>query len=271
MSTPLHQRLAEYIQTCGHTVTLLPFEGGEGHHAIRFQCKGQRYQVNVYGDDPHFLHMVYGCRLPASRPPEDDLRCIALGVQDEVKAVKFGFDGDIVLSQVEQFLVDGAFEPVFWRCAEVAEAGAREFFQRLPQAAVAALAEARAASERFLASVQSQAGSAGSDNDITTSRPRKGKGAGRAPRKQSSDESAGSIAPLTREASSVPQRVRRGKGSILTAALEYLVARTIAFVADERSARFVVHANLSNDALVMDGAEADACDTSECRVLRHRG
>jgi hypothetical protein len=157
VSKPLHQVLAEYIEACGHAVTVVPFSENGDHHAVRFKSKGQRYQVNVYGDDPQFLHLTFSCKLPDSRPSDDNLRRIALEVQDTMKAVKLAFDGDAVVSQVEQFLSFESLDLIFWRCAGVAEAGAHEFFQRLGRASADLRADAHAAAQRFLSTVEPQA------------------------------------------------------------------------------------------------------------------
>ncbi|MGP6157163.1 MAG: cyclin-dependent kinase inhibitor 3 family protein [Vulcanimicrobiaceae bacterium] len=188
MSKPLYTSLAEFIEGCGHAVTIVPFPDNANHHALRFMSKGQRFQVNVYGDDSGFLYVTFSCHLPEKRAAEDVLRRIALEVQGALKAVKISLDGELVVSAVEQLIVGDSFAPIFWRSADLAQGGARMFFERLGHApAVDTQSEVQAAAQRFLSELGVPKPEPGPDDGKRRVRPRKRKAVTPGPRTSVSD------------------------------------------------------------------------------------
>jgi hypothetical protein len=188
VSKPLHQSLAEYIEGCGHAVTVVPFPES-GIHAINFRSRGERFQVNVSGDDPEFLHIIYRWRLPERRPSEDELRRIALEVQGVVKSAKVAVQGGVVTSQVEQIVNGESFQPIFWRCADLAQQGARKFYECLGCTPVDQQDEAHAAAQRFLSTLDLGASGKDAGDGKKRPRPRKNKGVKRTPQTEPSDPS----------------------------------------------------------------------------------
>jgi hypothetical protein len=130
--TSLHRdRVAAWLRDQGHKARI--HVHNDQHASVSFKSRGATYNVRVDESDPGYLYLSHGWSLPAGLREGFETAKLALDVERNLKVVKIALDwgNHGVEFNAEQFVPDGNFAPIFWRCVDVLAQAAHQFFARI--------------------------------------------------------------------------------------------------------------------------------------------
>jgi hypothetical protein len=129
--TTLRDRVAAWLRDQGHEATIVPND--EQYSTVQFRSRGAFFNVRIDEKDRGFLFLSHSFNLPATIRKGAKTLKIVRDVEHRLKVVKIVLDweGRGVLFNAEQFIANGAFEPIFWRCADIVAQASDAFFNEL--------------------------------------------------------------------------------------------------------------------------------------------
>lgn len=146
------RRIATWLREQGHEVAV---ERHDARYAtVTFRLHRADFIVRTDENDPDFLFLTHAFQLPDELQNRPRAHRIAHHIERGLKVVKVALDWDRrrIEFNAEQFVADGEFAPIFWRCVGVIEEAARRFFEE------ARRFSSSAAAQRFIDEVSRDLG-----------------------------------------------------------------------------------------------------------------